>query len=200
MTYDRTWRISATLGARLFLLIGTVDASSCERGRTRSAFLFICFLYFYFVIIFFFTRSLTRSPTRGFTTPSQTHRKSMMSKNGGSPLICPDLPYVFKVMRQSHDLSRPIIDTHKLNLPEKLSEVHTFDDWIYTRCQVKPRRARQLRKFYKLFSPYKKLLRCKLSFIWFEKNGLNVVKYFESHQAVAMPWTHEIDRVCGICM
>ena len=33
-----------------------------------------------------------------------------MSKNGGSPLICLDLPYVFKVMRQSYDLPRPIIE------------------------------------------------------------------------------------------
>ena len=40
-----------------------------------------------------------------------------------------------------------------------------FDDWIIQRCKVKPRRARQLRKFYKLFSPYKKVLRCKLPFI-----------------------------------
>ena len=75
-----------------------------------------------------------------------------------------------------------------------------FDDWIYQRCKVKARRARQLRKFYKLFSPYKKVFRCKLPFIWFDKNGLSIVKYFESHRAAAMPWTHEIDCACGTCM
>ena len=75
-----------------------------------------------------------------------------------------------------------------------------FDDWIDQRCKVKPRRARQLRKFYKLFSPYKKVLRCKLPFIWFDKNGMSVVKYFESHPVVAMPWTHEMDCTCGNCM
>lgn len=75
-----------------------------------------------------------------------------------------------------------------------------FDGWINQRCKVKPRRARQLRKFYKLFSPYKKVLRCKLPFIWFDKNGLSVVEYFESHPAVAMPWKHELDCACGACM
>ena len=75
-----------------------------------------------------------------------------------------------------------------------------FDDWIDQRCKVKPRRARQLRKFYKLFSPYKKVLRCKLPFIWFDKNGMSVVKYFESHPVVAMPWTHEMDCTCSNCM
>ena len=75
-----------------------------------------------------------------------------------------------------------------------------FDDWIDQRCKVKPRRARQLRKFYKLFSPYKKVLRCKLPFIWFDKNGMSVVKYFKSHPNVAMPWTHEINCTCGNCM
>lgn len=75
-----------------------------------------------------------------------------------------------------------------------------FDDWIDQRCKVKPRRARQVRKFYKLFSPYKKVLRCKLPFIWFDKNGMSVVKYFESHPVVAMPWTHEMDCTCGNCM
>ena len=74
-----------------------------------------------------------------------------------------------------------------------------FDDWINQRCKVKPRRARQLRKFFKLFSPYKKVLRCKLPFIWFDKNGLTVVKYFESHPAVAIPWTHELDCACDVC-
>ena len=71
-----------------------------------------------------------------------------------------------------------------------------FDDWINQRCNVKPRWARQMWKFYKLFSPYKKVLRFKLSFIWFDKNVLTVVKYFESHPAVAIPWTHEIDCAC----
>lgn len=75
-----------------------------------------------------------------------------------------------------------------------------FDGWINTRCLVKPRRVRQLRKFYKLFSLYKKVLGCKLSFIWFDKNGLTVVKYFLSHPAVAMLWIHEIDSTCGTCM
>lgn len=75
-----------------------------------------------------------------------------------------------------------------------------FDNWIDQRCKVKPRRARQLRKFYKLFSPYKKVLRCKLPFIWFDKNGMSVVKYFESHPVEAMPWTHEMDCTCGNCM
>ena len=75
-----------------------------------------------------------------------------------------------------------------------------FDDWIDERCMVKARRARQLRKFYKLFSPYKKVLRCKLPFIWFDRNGMSVVKYFESHPVVAMPWTHEMDCTCDICM
>ena len=41
-----------------------------------------------------------------------------------------------------------------------------------------------------------KVLRRKLPFKWFDKNGLTVVKHFESHPAVAMPWTHEID--CAI--
>lgn len=75
-----------------------------------------------------------------------------------------------------------------------------FDDWINQRCEVKPRRARQLRKFYKLFSPYKKVLRCKLPFIWFDKNGLSVVEYFESHPAVAIRWKHEPDCACGTCI
>lgn len=32
-----------------------------------------------------------------------------------------------------------------------------FDDWVNLRCRVKKTRARQLRKFYKLFFPYKKV-------------------------------------------
>ena len=75
-----------------------------------------------------------------------------------------------------------------------------FGDLINQQCKVKPRRAWQLQEFYKLFSAYKKVLRCKLSFIWFDKNGLSVVKYFESQPAVAMPWKHEIDCACGSCM
>ena len=75
-----------------------------------------------------------------------------------------------------------------------------FDDWVNTQCKVEPRRAWQLRKFYKLFLPYKKVLRCKLPFIWFDKNGFSVVKYFESHPAIAIPWTHELDCDCDTCM
>lgn len=74
-----------------------------------------------------------------------------------------------------------------------------FDDWVNLRCRVKKTRARQLRKFYKLFFPYKKVLRCKLPFLWFVKNGGAVVDYFSSHQEVAEPWTHNIDCACGTC-
>ena len=48
-----------------------------------------------------------------------------------------------------------------------------FDDWVDLRCKVKKTRARQLRLFYKLFHPYKKVLRCKLPFIWFVKEWYN---------------------------
>ena len=74
-----------------------------------------------------------------------------------------------------------------------------FDDWVDLRCKVKKSRARQLRMFYKLFHPYKKVLRCKLPFIWFVKNGKAVVDYFKSHQEVALPWTHETDCMCEAC-
>ena len=40
----------------------------------------------------------------------------------------------------------------------------SFDDWVNSRCKVKQTRARQLGKFYKLFCPYKKVLRCQLPF------------------------------------
>lgn len=76
----------------------------------------------------------------------------------------------------------------------------SFDDWVNSRCKVKQTRARQLRKFYKLFSPYKKVLRCKLPFLWFVKNGDIIVKYFESHREAALPWTHEINCACVTCM
>ena len=76
----------------------------------------------------------------------------------------------------------------------------SFDDWVDLRCKVKKTRARQLRMFYKLFCPYKKVLRCKLPFIWFLKNGKTVVDYFKSHREVALPWTHELDCACGTCM
>lgn len=69
-----------------------------------------------------------------------------------------------------------------------------FDDWINQRFKVKPRQAQQRRKFYKLFSRYKKVLRCNLPFIWFDRNVLSVVKYFDSNPDVAMPWTHAIGR------
>ena len=39
-----------------------------------------------------------------------------------------------------------------------------------------------------------------MSFIRFDRSGLTVVKYFESHPAVAMPWIHEIDNNRGTCM
>ena len=64
-----------------------------------------------------------------------------------------------------------------------------FDDWIDSRCKVKKTRARQLRTFYELFHPYKKVLGCRLPFIWFVRNGPTVVEYFESHREVAQPWT-----------
>lgn len=55
-------------------------------------------------------------------------------------------------------------------------------------------------KLLQAFFAIQKVLGRKLSFIQFDKNGLTVVKYFESHSAVAMPWTHEIDSTCGTCM
>ena len=73
----------------------------------------------------------------------------------------------------------------------------SFDDWVDSRCKVKKTRARQLRMFFKLFCPYKKVLRCKLPFVWFVKNCKTVVEYFESHPETAIPWTHE--RACGTC-
>lgn len=75
----------------------------------------------------------------------------------------------------------------------------SFDDWVNSRCEVKQTRARQLRKFYKQFSPYKKVCRCTLPLIWFLNNGDAVVKYLESHKEVALPWTHEIDCDCVTC-
>ena len=51
----------------------------------------------------------------------------------------------------------------------------SLDDWVDSSCRVKKTRAWQLRMFYKLFSPYKKVLRCKLPFIWFVRNGKTVV-------------------------
>jgi len=74
-----------------------------------------------------------------------------------------------------------------------------FDDWVDLRCKVKKTRARQLRLFYKLFHPYKKVLRCKLPFIWFVKNGKTIVDYFKSHHEAAQPRTHEVDCACGTC-
>lgn len=73
-----------------------------------------------------------------------------------------------------------------------------FDDWVDLRCKVKKTRARQLRLFYKLFHPYKKVLGCKLPFIWFVKNGKTIVDYFKSHHEAGQPWTHEVDCACGI--
>ena len=57
----------------------------------------------------------------------------------------------------------------------------SFNDWDYSQCKVKQTQVWQLRKFYKLFFPYK-VLRCKLPFLWFVKNGDIVVKYFESQR------------------
>ena len=74
-----------------------------------------------------------------------------------------------------------------------------FDDWVDLRCKVKKTRARQLTMFYKLFHPYKKVLRCKLPFIWFVRNGKTIVNYFKTHREVAQPWTHELDCVCDTC-
>lgn len=74
-----------------------------------------------------------------------------------------------------------------------------FDSWVNSRCKVSSRRARQLRKFYKLFSPYKKVLTCKLPFLWFVKHADTIVNYFKIHRKVALAWTHEIDCVCVIC-
>ena len=56
-------------------------------------------------------------------------------------------------------------------------------------------------KFYFLFlfKSLNFLLRCKLPFLWFVKNGDAVVDYFSSHQEVAEPWTHNIDCACGTC-
>ena len=74
-----------------------------------------------------------------------------------------------------------------------------FDDWVNSRCKVKQTRARQLRKFYKQLSPYKKVCRCTLPLKWFLVNGDTIRKYFEEHREVAIPWTHEIDCFCDTC-
>ena len=75
----------------------------------------------------------------------------------------------------------------------------SFDDWVNSKCKVKKTRARQLRMFYKLFHPYKKVLRCRLPFIWFVKNGKTIVDYFKSHREAAQPWTHELECACATC-
>ena len=75
----------------------------------------------------------------------------------------------------------------------------SFDDWVNSKCKVKKTRARQLRMFYKLFHLYKKVLRCKLPFIWFVKNGKTIVDYFKSHREAAQPWTHELECACATC-
>ena len=74
-----------------------------------------------------------------------------------------------------------------------------FDIWVDSRCKGKKTMARHFRAFYTLFNPYKRVLRCKLPFIWFVKNGKTLVDYFTSHHEAAKPWTHELDCVCGIC-
>ena len=94
-------------------------------------------------------------------------------------------------------LSRAFEKFHEEKRMKRVSG--SFDDWIDSRCRVKRTRAWQLRKFYKLFSPYKKVLRCQLPFIWFLRNGKTVIDYFESHPAAALPWTHELDCVCETC-
>ena len=75
----------------------------------------------------------------------------------------------------------------------------SLDDWVDSNCRVKKTRAWQLRMSYKLFSPYKKVLRCKLPFIWFVRNGKTVVDYFKSHHEAALTWTHELDCACETC-
>ena len=62
-----------------------------------------------------------------------------------------------------------------------------FDDWVNSRCKVKQTRARQLRKFYKQLSPYKKVCRCTLPLKWFLVNCHAIRKYFEEHREVAKP-------------
>ena len=74
-----------------------------------------------------------------------------------------------------------------------------IDNWVDSRCRVKKTRAWQIRMFYKLFNPYKRVLRCKLPFIWFAKNGKAIVDYFKSHHEVAQPWTHELNCACSTC-
>ena len=74
-----------------------------------------------------------------------------------------------------------------------------FDDWVNSRCKVKQTRARQLRKFYKQLSPYKKNCRCTLPLKWFLVNGDTIRKFLEEHREVAIPWTHEIDCFCDTC-
>lgn len=60
-------------------------------------------------------------------------------------------------------------------------------DWLSTRCQVKPKRVRQLWKFYKhFFYHIKKVVGYKLPFIWFDRDELSVDKYFDRHLTVAM--------------
>ena len=75
----------------------------------------------------------------------------------------------------------------------------SFDDWVNSWCKVKQTRARQLRKFYKQLSPYKKVCRCTLPLKWFLDNGHTIRRYFEEHGEVAIPWTHEIDCFCDTC-
>ena len=74
-----------------------------------------------------------------------------------------------------------------------------FEDWINIRCSVKSRRARQLRSFSTSFMPFKKILGCKLPFIWFLNNGKTVLEYFKANEQEAIPWTHNCECSCEIC-
>ena len=56
-----------------------------------------------------------------------------------------------------------------------------FDDWINLRCRVKKKHEHDSLESFASF-PYKKVLRCKLPFLWFVKNGDAVVDYFSSHK------------------
>lgn len=68
----------------------------------------------------------------------------------------------------------------KMHLCMKHGSVSRKDVWMSfwqlqwlgnSMCKVKQIWARQFRKFYKLFSSCKKVLRCKLPFLWLDKHG-----------------------------
>ena len=82
---------------------------------------------------------------------------------------------------------------------EENVSVGNFDDWINVKCVVKSRRARQLRAFYSLFKGYKRVLNCKLPFVWFVKNGKDVAQYLEEHKDTTSSWSHNLDCECSKC-